>query len=315
MDELITLELLDHQGGVASRHTVRTLPLRIGRAYDNDLILEDPYVAPHHAVLQQAPGGELEIVDAGSRNGLFRAGTRQRLDRERIDPSARYRAGRTEFRVRSSAYPVAEEIPEPSVRGAREALGAGLAVLSLVAALVFKAWSATSVPTELPKLMMTPLLLVLALFVWAGGWTLAGRLLSGERRFTAHLSAAAIAVIGILVAGQSDYLAYALSAPLADYLGLCLVGAALAWGLSRHLSLVAQRSRRSAVLAGIAVAIGSVGTYLLLAYIGSADDPTQMDYLKHIKPPEVRVVHGTEVARFFLDARSIKGELEALRNR
>ena len=315
MDELIYLELLDHQGGVASRHTVRSLPLRIGRAYDNDLILEDPYVAPHHVVLEQAPGGELEIVDAGSRNGLFRVGERQRLLHERVDPSARYRAGRTEFRVRSSAYPVAEEIPEPSVRGARDALLAGLAVLAVVAALVFDGWSTTDVQTELPKLARTPLLVVLALFVWAGGWTLAGRLLSGTRRFAAHLSAAAIAVIGILVAEQSDYLAYALSAPLADYLGVFLVGAALAWGLSRHLGLVAQRSRRSTVLAGIAVATGCVGVYLLLAYPGSADDPTHMAYLKHIKPPAVRVVYGTEVARFFQDAKSIKGELEALRQR
>jgi len=315
MDELIYLELLDHQGGVASRHAVRSLPLRIGRAYDNDLILEDPYVAPHHVALEQAPGGELEIVDAGSRNGLFRAGERQRLVRERVDPSARYRAGRTEFRVRSSAYPVAEEIPEPSVRGVRDALLAGLAVLAVVAALVFDGWSTTDVQTELPKLARTPLLVVLALFVWAGGWTLAGRLLSGTRRFAAHLSAAAIAVIGILVAEQSDYLAYALSAPLADYLGLFLVGAALTWGLSRHLGLVAQRSRRSAVLAGSAIATGFVGTYLLLAYLGGADDPMHMAYLKHIKPPELRVAHGTEVARFFQDAQSIKGELEALRRK
>ena len=217
--------------------------------------------------------------------------------------------------MRSSAYPVAEEIPEPGLHAARDALVAGLAVLAVFAALGFNAWSTTDVQTALPKLAMTPLLVVLALFLWAGGWTLAGRLLSGTRRFAAHLSAAAIAVIGILVAGQSDTLAYALSAPLADYLGLFLVGAALAWGLSRHLGLVAQRSRRSAVLAGIAVAIGCLGTYLLMAYIGSADNPTYMDYLKHVKPPAVRVVDGTGVAQFFQDARTIKSELEVLKTK
>ena len=76
------------------------------------ITLEDPYVAPYHVVLQHGPTGDLEISDAGSRNGLFRSGARQRVGCERIDPSARYRAGRTEFRVRAASHPVGAELPD-----------------------------------------------------------------------------------------------------------------------------------------------------------------------------------------------------------
>ena len=44
--------------------------LRIGRAADNDLVLEDPGVSGHHAELHTAAGAA-RLVDLGSRNGTF----------------------------------------------------------------------------------------------------------------------------------------------------------------------------------------------------------------------------------------------------
>jgi hypothetical protein len=315
MDGLIYVELLDRHGRVASRHAARALPLRIGRAYDNDLILEDPYVAPYHAVLQRAPDGGLEIVDAGSRNGLFRSGARRRFGRERIDPSARYRAGRTEFRVRPGDHPVAAELPDRGARGLREPLMALAAVLAVVAALVLEAWSGTAERVEVAKLVRTPMLWVVALLIWAGAWGLAGRLLSGERRVAAHLAAAALALTGIFLANRLDYVSFALSAPYTDFLVLCAVWAALAWGLRRHLALALERPGRGTALAAVAVAAACVGLFALLAHLGSADDPTRMAYLKHIKLPEARLVEGTATSQFFSDAVRIKSELEALRTR
>jgi hypothetical protein len=315
MDQLIHIELLDRHGRVASRHAARTLPLRIGRAYDNHLVLDDPYAAPYHAVVQRTPTGDLEIVDAGSRNGLFRAGAKRRFGRERVDPSARYRAGRTEFRLRSGMHPVAAELPDRGARGLREPLVALGVVLAVLSALVLDAWSETGERGQLAKLVLTPVLAAVALLVWAGAWALAGRLLSGERRVAAHVAVASLALIGILLANRLDYVAFALSAPQVDFLGLFAIGAALAWGLRRHLALATGRPGRGTALAAVAVAAACVGLFALLAQLWRADDPTRMAYLKHIKPPEVRLVEGSAPGAFFSDAGRIRGELEALKAR
>jgi len=46
------VELLTRDKHLKTRHRFEQLPIRIGRSYDNDLILDDPYIAPNHAILK-----------------------------------------------------------------------------------------------------------------------------------------------------------------------------------------------------------------------------------------------------------------------
>ncbi|MFD9110060.1 FHA domain-containing protein [Streptomyces bottropensis] len=58
--------------------SVRPLPertVRIGRASDNDLVIDDLIVSRRHAELRARPEGTYEIVDLGSHNGTFLNGT------------------------------------------------------------------------------------------------------------------------------------------------------------------------------------------------------------------------------------------------
>jgi ABC-type multidrug transport system ATPase subunit len=50
--------------------------LRIGRAPDNDLVLDDLLVSRHHAELRKRADGGYEIADLGSQNGTFVSGRR-----------------------------------------------------------------------------------------------------------------------------------------------------------------------------------------------------------------------------------------------
>ncbi|WP_328498339.1 FHA domain-containing protein [Streptomyces sp. NBC_00414] len=66
--------------------SVRPLPahtVRIGRADDNDLVVDDLSVSRRHAELRALPDGTYEIVDLGSHNGTFLNG--QPVTRARID--------------------------------------------------------------------------------------------------------------------------------------------------------------------------------------------------------------------------------------
>ncbi|MEV0176075.1 FHA domain-containing protein [Streptomyces sp. NPDC050803] len=58
--------------------SVRPLPtrtVRIGRAADNDLVIDDLVVSRHHAELRALPDGSYEIADLGSHNGTYLNGS------------------------------------------------------------------------------------------------------------------------------------------------------------------------------------------------------------------------------------------------
>ena len=85
---MIFVEVIDRRGRVLSRSRVETLPFRIGRAYDADLILDDPHVSPLHAVVERDAEGRLRLRDADSRNGIALEGGRERLPAVTLDGDA-----------------------------------------------------------------------------------------------------------------------------------------------------------------------------------------------------------------------------------
>ncbi|MGW4892463.1 FHA domain-containing protein [Kitasatospora sp. NPDC004240] len=62
-----------------------TATVRIGRADDNDLVLDDLVVSRHHAELRTLPDGGHEIVDLGSHNGTYVNGAP--VDRAAVGPT------------------------------------------------------------------------------------------------------------------------------------------------------------------------------------------------------------------------------------
>ncbi len=63
----VILEVVRADGG-RTWHRLTALPLTVGRASDNDLILDDPMVSRHHCQLKLQHGA-YSFADLGSRNG------------------------------------------------------------------------------------------------------------------------------------------------------------------------------------------------------------------------------------------------------
>jgi ABC-type multidrug transport system ATPase subunit/ABC-type multidrug transport system permease subunit len=80
--------------------------LRIGRAPDNDVVLEEPNVSWHHAELR--PGDPMTIVDLGSRNGV-RLNDRMVRGEERLQLGAVAGVGPFALRVESGELVISDE--------------------------------------------------------------------------------------------------------------------------------------------------------------------------------------------------------------
>jgi hypothetical protein len=75
----------------------RTLPVRIGRGPENDLVLVDPAVSRSHAQLESDPGGRLVLRDLESRNGIRLGPTR--VATAAVEGTLRCRLGGTDLEM------------------------------------------------------------------------------------------------------------------------------------------------------------------------------------------------------------------------
>ena len=108
MNSPFYIETLARNGDVLHRHQVAQLPIRIGRGYDNDYIVDDAHTAPNHVVIEADDAGQLVMRDLGTRNGVISKGKRHTT--LPVDGDTVVRIGHTSLRVRSADYRVEPEL-------------------------------------------------------------------------------------------------------------------------------------------------------------------------------------------------------------
>ena len=118
-----------------TRHPVPPQGLRVGRAPDNDVVLDDVNVSRQHLVIWSTPSG-VYLRDLGSQNGTYIDARRVGPGPEALPPGARVRIGRSELLVEQRPVaPIGESGPprpadatrraRPAQRGSSPAADAG----------------------------------------------------------------------------------------------------------------------------------------------------------------------------------------------
>ena len=196
------LEQMNRDGTVQQRMLLPDTTgaeLRIGRALDNDLVLDDPHCAPYHAVLRHDENDGVTLHDLHSVNGLripVRFGRSRRCTQiarvpEKPD-NTRIQIGNSGIGIRHSTWVMTPEIPLSN----RVVWPFAFLALSLV--LLHEAWDiwpgAVHIESNTPYLAkLSGLAAVLA--IWSTGYSLFGRVLGGVDRFFNHLLIVSIAYL------------------------------------------------------------------------------------------------------------------------
>ncbi len=309
------LELLSRAGRLRHRVRLGDRPLRAGRAYDNDLILDDPYVCPSHAELELA-GDRLRVRDLGSRNGVVAPGGQRAHDEVWVASGQVFQLGRARLRFRSTGFPVA---PAREDRRASWLLRlfekpAFLAPLLLGTA-ALSAWltvleSATRMePSALATRVAT---LALGLVLWALVWSAATRLAQQRWSFLSHcgvacgaLWASSVTETGLL------YLVFALQLPTAwEPLLVAASAPALILPLYGHLRFASGASHRRLGLVATGIVCALLGLAAVFEY--GVEEPFQdfPELSVPLKPPAFLLVEGESAAAFFQRAGGLEAVIE-----
>lgn len=302
MTTLAILEVLDRDGQVRQTHVVRSWPLTIGRALDNDVVLPDPYVAARHLIVGEDADG-LSLAVGETLNGVEVDGKRLRGGQsQRIDvgaPPAEWIAGRTHLRLRLPQQPVPAELPLAAAATRAKRFGPVLTgLLVLLAALSFNTWLETD-PDNLGRGLGGMLVATATgMAMWVGLWALLSKTFTRQTSLGWHLKVFLFASIAWMVCDVvPELLGFALSWPWISDFGFVASYAVGAAALYFHL-LAVEPARKGLVraIAGSAFVIG-VGLSLWFNYQRSDRFGAEL-YMSHLFPPALRLARPVDADRF-----------------
>lgn len=310
------VEVLDRRG-VRQRVRLRAFPATIGRGLDNDVILDDRYADPRHALLEWDGSGTLLLVDQGTVNGTFDAGSGQRIARYPVRPGAEFRLGRTTIRVLDETQPVPPALVDAPPSGGLGlsdapytalAIAAGTGVLVAVNEYLGKTSRVTPAGMAGDSLMM-----LLVVVVWAGTWALVGRVTQQRFRFLEHFAIACLALTGFIVSsGAFEYASFFFPGGFGwDVLAGTLALAIAVLTLAAHLARVSGMAQWPRLLWSLGVIGGLAG---IVALSGHRD---QMDYSSHfedtpLKAVGARWIPSVKPAEFLKQVDGLKREVDQL---
>lgn len=291
------VEVLDRDGQVRHSVAVQAWPFSIGRALDNDLVLTDPHVAPHHArLLPSATGPGLELEVGSTRNGLalgnrrLQAGERQPLPAPGDADGVELHIGRLRLRLRLPEHALAPEQPLAVLATATgRLLGSVLAAVVVLAGVVFNAYLASDPDTFGRAVGSTLLTAFSVAAVWCTAWALLSKTFTRQAHFGWHLRVFLFAAIGLLVVDSvPNLLAFMFSWPvLADFSFVATIAVA-ATGLYFH--LLAVEPARHRLLKGVAFSGALAGIALTLLFnLQRTDRFGDELYMNHLFPPALRL--------------------------
>ncbi|MEN3274552.1 MAG: hypothetical protein V7631_342 [Massilia sp.] len=302
------IETLARNGDVLHRYRVDALPIRIGRGYDNDYILDDPYAAPSHAQVDAGPDGELVLRDLGTKNGVVHRG--RRSARVPLDGNTVVRLGHTTLRVRAADFPVPQELRDRTMHRWEGALpGLVGAVLTALVAL-FTMWLADTQAYRPFRYLLALAYGLGAGLVWSGLWAFGNRLFGRHARLGRHLFIFGCGIAALMLFRlASSAVGYAYSIEVFTRYGSHVAILLVAGMVYFHLTTVKPEPRRR--FAVICAALAVLGSGLVLISNDQRNGRLADElYMSVLLPPEMRATPDASVEEFMEDVAAMKEELD-----
>ncbi|HEY0722013.1 MAG TPA: FHA domain-containing protein [Gammaproteobacteria bacterium] len=318
MERVAVVEVCDRQGTVIDRLKVTSFPLTLGRAWDNDLIIDDPYVCPHHCTITRNEAGELVAHDLGSINGIYAGAEPKRVSQIKLDGKP-LRLGHTSVRLRLPGEPLEPaRLDAASFHRAGEWPPRSLPInisIVLLAALVMMITGYLNSYTSFDSgryFFSEQLPVVIAVAGWAAVWSMVSRITLHRFAFFSHVTILVSVILALYLADSIlDFLkfGYALEWPF-EIVSRLISVAGLTLLFYWSLRLSSEQGRRRLLAISVVIALSISGLVALDEYFDAKEFSASPTFSTLLKPPAVQMVKSKSVEGFFASAEQLRDEVE-----
>jgi len=312
MEAPIIIEVLDRFGKVKERHKVKQFPIKIGRSYKNDIIIDDNYVSAEHIELMVDGDGHIMATDLHSDNGVFTIHPVIRHDILTVQDDQRIRIGHTDLRFRSENFSVKEtyfDHGRPSQWHLIMTNGLILPLIWFLTAgiLLANQYFMTIREVHFNLLLASVLPVLIVIVIWTFIWSVISKIITHKFYFAYHGIHVGLLLSGFYFIELSfEYLEFifpvnGLQAVLTVFSDLAFT-ALLFYGHLRQSTHF--RKRKTKFISGVIASL-IVGVAYLASYVNQPQFSGQPDYSGLIKPPAFVMMKPSSVDNFFANSKSL----------
>ena len=310
--EKVIIEII-HANRLRKEYRVfHSLPVKIGRGFDNDIIIPDPYLSENHVIINRETEGEgWFIEDLNSRNGLYSVKDKKNVLRARINSGDIFEIGKTRICIMSPAHAVPPALP--IVRMSRFLTKISRPVpLCLLSVLMLSVFAVSGYLESHDEVQQTAIIMgcigvYLAILGWCGIWALIGRIIKSRSQFAVQLAVTCLFSIFLIpLEIFNSIINYATRSTLFDELIETLIysiftAALLFYNLSIATNLSAIK--KYATILGIVLIIMMMET--LSYYDGRNEFSNHPEYNISLKPPFMKLRPSKTMDVFLRDSEKV----------
>ncbi len=312
----LIIEILDRFGKVKERHHVSEFPCKVGRGYNNEIIIDDPYISPAHITVN-ASTESFSVNDNNSKNGLFSLHPFKKQQSMSIEDDSRIRIGHTDIRFRFADHPVKEALQERTKPSKISMLLTSSFILPVVwiifmLVLMLNNYIEDTGLVTFQSLLSNafPLLIVLAL--WAIAWSIVSKVVTHRFYFSFHaIWASCLTIVSIITDNLVNYLEFGFSLPdpssIINFILGIIITSVLLYGHLRYSTTFSdQKSRLSAITASALL----LGLVEFLSFLHAPEFTNKPEYSGIIKPAHYIFVSQQTLNEFFKNTQQLKLEID-----
>lgn len=304
----LVVEVCDSSGHMHSHYRFNQVQIKIGRGYNNDIILRDPHVCAEHAVIEWEDGS-WRARNLSSVNGstILRAGGEQPVPvtaRVGIHSGDALCLGHQQlfFYAPHHVVPKAEPL-DPSTPKLEKYASAWVAVpvLAAISAVFFlSSYLAEYNTPKFDRLLLNSLELLGLPLIWACVWSLVGRIAVHKARFFAHACFAGLFTLSTyLFSLISDWLVFATNTTLiAEITEAIYLGVSTSALIYFSQKIGTRLSKKARLIWSSSFAWSLVGMALLWSFVEQPEFKHMPEYESVIQPPFVPRVKSETVDTF-----------------
>ena len=298
----IIIEITHHRGH-REQHIVTSEQITIGRGYDNDVIIPDPYLSARHAVLS-FDEGIWRIEDISGENGIFIKHGAKKCAKATITSGDEIIIGKTTVRVFYPSHPVepTKRLIHPNrlFKKTGKHRNGWILLFLTFCSYTLAAYLESSKKISAPELLLSGIAVVIGIVMGAGIWAFIGHLIKNKSRFIHQISIFSMFFLSVLFINEAlGILGYLASSSFVVMTASALIIPSLISLLvMANLYIATNISFQKRIIACAAIGFCISGIVFLAYYAGNNEFRSRPEYFYRLKPPLVKVVPSKTVQQF-----------------